>query len=352
MKRTGIKIFIIVYMLIISTPLILYALQIKVDPINKNEKKISLNFKRNFPLKADLFRVFAKIKTNVFDTNPLQEKAIDTKNGWKFLGNSFSNVISESKAMIIFDDEELESIKKNLLQRKKWLNDRNITFYLAVGPNKHNVYGDMIPIQKQNRPTKMQQLDSLCKAININYIDLGDQFPKGEDAPRLYHKTDSHWNDIAGYHAFRSSMDMISQHNKDVKFNIFSIDDFDIKGANEPIGDLNEMLMLPKNEVWIRLYPKYEPKAIPQEKQLEIPFGYHKDPVLYEKRFKCDVNDLKLMVMNDSFFGYYDRFLAENFGDSIFIWNYIFDKELIESEKPDILYQEIVERDIDLLIKY
>lgn len=351
MKRTGIKIFVVIYILIISTPLILLALGIKVDPITPNEKKISLNFKRNFPLKSDLFNVYAKIKTDIFDTNPLHKKAIDIKNGWKFLGNDFSNVLSESKGMVVFDDEELERIKENLLNRKKWLNEQNIKFYLAVGPNKHTIYGDMIPIKKDDRPTKMQQLDSLCKAININYIDLGDQFPK-ENAPRLYHKTDSHWNDIAGYYAFSSSMKIITKDFKDETFNIFSIDDFDIKTVNEPIGDLNEMLQLPKNEEWIHLFPKSPLKAVMQEKTLQIPFGYHKDPHMYETRYTADINDLKLMVMNDSFFGYYGKYLAENFGNSLFIWNYIFDKELIASEKPDILYQEIVERDIDLLMDY
>lgn len=351
MKRTGLKIFVFIYILIISIPLILLFLGIKTEPINKNEKKISLNFKRNFPLKSDLFNVFSTIKTDVFDTNPLHQKAIDTKNGWKFLGNDFSNVLSESKAMIVFDEEELEKIKANLLHRKEWLSERNILFYLAVAPNKHTVYGDMIPIKKDDRPTKMQQLDSLCKANNINYIDLGDQFPK-ENAPRLFHKTDSHWNDIAGYYAFRSSMDLITQHFPNETFNVFSLDDFTIETVNEPIGDLNEMLQLPKNEEWIHLFPKYEPQAVSLDKTLDIPFGYYKDPLFYETRFKSNTNDLKLMVLNDSFFGYYGKYLAENFGNSLFIWNYIFDKDLIAAEQPDILYHEIVERDIDLLIDY
>lgn len=330
-------------------PIILLALRIKIDPINANEKKVSLNFKRNFPLKSDLFDLYSKIKTDVFNTNPLNEKVIDIKNGWKFLGNSYSNALSESKGLVVFSRKELKQLKQNLLERKRWLNEQKIEFYIAIAPNKHSVYGDMIPIKKYDRLTKIQQLDSLCKTININFINLGNQFPK-DKSQRLYHKTDSHWNDYGGYYGFRSSMAMITQDFKNETFKLFTLDDLNLEIINEPIGDLNEMLQLKKNEAFIHLNLKNGPKAIAQKKILAIPFGYYKDPNFYETRYKTHINDLKLMVMNDSFFGYYGKYLAENFGESVFIWNYLFDKDLIASEKPNILYHEVVERDIDFLL--
>ena len=349
MKLTGIKIFVFVFILIISTPLILVNLRIKVDPINSGEKKISMNFKRNFPLKSDLFITYSTIKTEVFNTNPLKEKAIDMKNGWKFLGNDFSNALSESKGLVVFTKKELKHLKKNLLNRKKWLNEQGIKFYIAIAPNKHSVYGDMIPIKKYDRFTKLEQLDSLCKTISVNFINLGSQYPK-DSKIRLYHKTDSHWNDYAGFFGFKATMDLITKDFENQPFKLFSLNDLELETINEPIGDLNEMLQLKKSEDFIHLNFKEPQKAVLQEKKLRVPFNYHKNPSFYETRYKNDINNLKILVFNDSFFGYYGKYLSENFGDSVFIWNYIFDKKLITSEKPDILYHEIVERDIDFLL--
>ena len=350
MENKGLKLFIFIYLLIISIPLILVNLRIKVDPITPNEKKISMNFERNFPLKSDLFNVYSSLKTNVFDANPLQEKAIDMKNGWKFLGNSFSNALSESKGLVVFTQKELKHLEKKLAHRHKWLAERNIEFYLAVAPNKHSVYGDMIPIKKYDRNTKLEQLDSLCQTINVKFINLGSQYPD-KDAIRLYHKTDSHWNDYAGYYGFKSTMDVITEDFPNVRFNLFTLDDLDMEIINEPIGDLNEMLQLKKSEDFIHLNFKVPPSSVYQEKILAVPFGYYKDPSFYETRYSHSINNLKILVFNDSFFGYYGKYLSENFGSSVFIWNYKFDKALITSEKPDILYHEIVERDVDFLLE-
>ncbi|MBQ4820290.1 hypothetical protein [Aquimarina sp. MMG016] len=343
------KIFIVLFMAIIIVPLACFILRIKIEPINKNDKKISLNFARNFPLKSDLFDAFAVIKSDVFDTNPIPGRAIDMKNGWKFLGNDFSNALSESKGLVVFTKSELVKLKKSLENRQKWLNDRGIKFYVAIAPNKHSVYGDMIPIAKASNNTKREQVDSICNVLGINYIDLGAKFPKNSKI-RLYHRTDTHWNDYGGFFAHESTMELIKKDFKDSKFNTFTLDDMDMRVTIDPIGDLNQMLQLKKNEEYIRLDFKEPEQAIQLEKQLQVPRDYHKNPLFYETRYKNDINDLKVLVFNDSFFGYYSKYLKENFGSSVFIWNYKFDKEIIEKEKPDILYHEILERDVDFLI--
>ncbi|MEW7290482.1 alginate O-acetyltransferase AlgX-related protein [Aquimarina sp. 2304DJ70-9] len=313
------------------------------------EKEISLNFKRNFPLKADLFKVYSYIKADIFDADPIPKKVIDIKNGWKFLGNAYSNALSESKGMIVFSKKELDSLKGILSYRNDWLKKRNIKFYLAIAPNKHSVYGDMIPIRKNDRNNKLEQIDSLCKTIGVRFINLGTDFPKDENI-RLYHKTDSHWNDYAGFYAFGSIMKEITKDFNTTNFNLYTIDDMIIETTNDPIGDLNEMLQLEKNEAFIHFNFKNPEKVYQLDKTLTIRKGYHKDPSFYELRYRNDINDLKIMTMNDSFFGYFRQYIVNNFGNSLLIWDYKFDENLIESEKPDILLHEIAERDVDFLL--
>lgn len=69
----------------------------------------------------------------------------------------------------------------------------------------------------------------------------------------------------------------------------------------------------------------------------------------YEKRYKSSVNNLKALIFRDSFSDAMIKFLKHSFGETVFIWHYTLDKELIEKEKPDIVIQIIVERNIEQL---
>jgi len=352
MKKRVTIIFIIICVMIVTTPLVLVNLKIKVDPIDENEKRISMNFKRNFPLKSDLLKIYTDFKSNVFAINPVPNKVIETKNGWKFLGNNFSNVLLESKGMIAFTKKELITLKRNLIQRKEWLAQKNIAFYLAIAPNKHTIYGDKIPIQKSQKSTKFEQIALLCKNIGIQFIDLGNDFPKISDQ-QLYHKTDTHWNGFAAHYAYQSSLKVIQEDFKKYSFNSYTLDDMEAYTTYEKPGDLNVMLMDKETEGFTRLKFKEPKKSILLPDELPIPGDYHNLHKFYENRYHNSKanNNLKILVFHDSFFPYYEKYFTETFKDAVFIWNYRFHKNVIETEMPDILYHEILERDLDLLLQ-
>lgn len=348
MKNRLHKIFITVSMVMISIPLVFVLLKIKVEPMNPGEKKISLNFKRNFPLKAELFELYCFAKVNVFHVNPIPYSAIDINNGWKFLGNKFSNALSESKGILNFDNNELNTIKTNILEKKKWFEDNNIKFYISIAPNKHTIYGDMIPIAKSNKKTKFEQIDSLCKTIDVPFINLGEYFPK--DSIRLYHKTDSHWNHLGGFYASKAIINRISNDFSSTHFDMRPLEDYEIERFNSNIGDLNGMLFIEKNEEFINAKPKFKYRWTEQPKELTIPSPYHFGSENYESRYTSDTNDLKIIIMRDSFFGALKEYVANDFGETLCIWRHNFDKSLFELEKPDIVLYEIVERNIDVFL--
>ncbi len=344
-------VFIIICVVIVSIPLVLVNLRIKVDPVDKNERKISMNFRRNFPLKADLLKIYTDFKTNVFEVDPIPNRVVDTKNGWRFLGNDFSYALSESKGMVVFSPEELATLKKNLIEKKKWLNERHIVFYLAVAANKHTIYGDMIKIKKSKKKTKFQQLDSLCKTIGVNFINLQEDFPEKSDQ-QLYHKTDTHWNGYAAHYAYLTSMKAITKDFDQYTLNSYTMEDVEPYTTYEKAGDLNIMLMDKEMEGFTFLRFKNPEKSVLQPDALPVPSDYHNLPKFYEARYHNDTtnNDLKILVFHDSFFPYYQKYFRETFDDAVFIWNHKFHKNVIETEMPDIFYHEILERDLDVLL--
>jgi len=351
MKKTVNIIFIVSFLIIISVPFIFFCLRIKTD-VKKGEKKMSLNFKRDYPLKSELIKTYTLFEENVLKIDPIPNKVVTVDNGWRFLGDSFSNPLSESIGKINFTTEELIKLENRLLYRKKWFKDRNIKMYIAVAPNKHTYYRELLPFGQSLKKTKMQQLDSLCKSNNINYINLGDDFPEKGDQ-LLYYKTDTHWNQFAGLYAYNTTAKKLKLDLKNLNCQTYTLTDFDVTLSDTiQIGDLNDMLKKPHEEKYIVLTPKTAPKAIKKTSIYPIPDNYINAPKLYEARFTSERNEYKLLVFHDSYMGYYQKHLKENFGKTTFIWDHSFNEKVIESEQPDIFYHEILERQVDLLLEY
>ena len=95
-----------------------------------------------------------------------------------------------------------------LLKKKAWLDERNIDFYVAVAPNKHSIYGEELPIKKGNKTTKLEQLKAIFESEALDFIDLSDAFPDKSEG-RLYHKTNTHWNDYGAYWGYKALLSKI-----------------------------------------------------------------------------------------------------------------------------------------------
>lgn len=339
--------------LIAITPLTFLCFNIKTED-SFSSAPINSNFERNFPLKEDLFQIYAFIKENIYQTNAVPTKVIDTKNGWLFCGDDYSDNLSESKGILTFSEKELDQITDNIRERNKWFTKNGIDFYIAIAPNKETIYGDMIPIKKSNKKTKREQVRELCLEKSIQHIDLGELFPENPTT-RLYHKTDTHWNEIAGFYAYQAIMNQLETKYPNKGLVPKSIHQFKIEvDSTHLVGDLNDMIKRHRTEAYIGLnYTLSNPaKAVEIEKQLQIPEGCVINPLVYERRFTSAVNDLKILIFGDSFFPYTTKFINEHFGETVVIWNQKFNPDLILNEKPDIVILEIVERNIDFLINY
>ncbi len=344
------KLFVSTVAIILIIPVVFTVLGIHTEGVSPTEKDISLNFKRNFPYKVELIELHKLIKQDFFNQQILPEKVIDAGNGWKFVGDDFSDAFSESLGLKTFTNSELNKLKEVLSARKKVTDEIGCKFYLAVGPNKLTIYPEKLGFPKTERNTKMKQVDSICSLIGVSFIDLGKRFEENKSSMRLYHRTDTHWNDYGGFLAQQEIMKKIAADFPNEKFKNYEINDMKIDTTIQPVGDLNGMLMLEKKEDYISFTFKKEPQSTQHPPSLPVRRNYHKDPSFYELRFTSETNDLKVMIINDSFFGYFRRYMKTTFGESIFLWDYVFDPAIVRSERADVLIHEIVERDLDFLI--
>ncbi|MEO9967569.1 MAG: hypothetical protein ABJF11_17360 [Reichenbachiella sp.] len=303
-------------------------------------------FSKNFPLRTKLVSLFLYIKSDLFGSNPLPEKVVEGRNGWLFLGNEDGDVIKESVAMEVFTNSELTQIERNLERRHHWLDSLQIKYYVAIAPNKHNVYAEQLPIVRNTRNTKPEQIENLLQQ-QANIVDLKSGFGSGSQN-LLYYKSDTHWNEEGAYLGYSTLV-------KEIKTDFPEV--FLIQPAHLirnqyqfTTGDLARMLSLPYSESHFSLEFSFEKSAQLLPDQLTVPDNYKRLADAYESRHRTDRNPLKILVFGDSFFINMKKFMIESFGETIIINAYKFDKEIILKERPDVIVHEIVERNIDVLL--
>jgi alginate O-acetyltransferase complex protein AlgJ len=303
-----------------------------------------------FPYRGAVFNLYKDVQSDIFGENPIPKKVVQGNNGLLFLGDSYSDVILESKGINIFKEDEVKKIGDKILSNRTMLKSQGIDYYLAIAPNKHSIYGEYLPIIKSPNPTKIEQLKKYLDANSENLlIDMSDLLKVNKDTTLLFYKSDTHWNPSGAFWGYKRLMNALEKDRESLKS--FELSDFMFYNKNSKGGDLSRMLGDKSSEY--KFFAKH--KHSTSEKMMSrmpVPENYSRKPEDYEKRYRSKANRLKIILFRDSFSTGLIDYLNENFGESVFIWNFgMFDKAIIDQEKPDIVVQEIVERDIDKLIK-
>ncbi len=303
-------------------------------------------YKESFGGKNSLVKLNTSIQYHILQSSPLPESVVLGEEGWFFLGNKYGNIINENIGLETFSKKDLDKIGANIQNSKEYLEQYGIKYYVCVAPNKHAVYNSFLPSYLRNRSTtKLEQLKHYLETKEFELIDLKDYFHQ-YDSLRLFHKTNTHWNDIGAFLGYKRLLSSIQKDFDGLKS--FELDDFHIDTLIKQREDLTNMIKIDIEEEHIVLKPKERFQSIELEKQLTVPDNYFRHPDNYEYRYK-GIGNLKVLVFRDSFSTGMIQFLKEYFGEIIFVWHHDFNKEIIEAEKPDIVIHEFIERDIDKL---
>lgn len=299
-----------------------------------------------FPFKNASFYCYKNIEEK-FDKNPIPNKVVQGDSGWYFLGDSYNYCIRKSKGLQNFSSKQLEKIKAHWIERKQWVDSLGIPLIIAIAPNKHTAYGRYLNIKQSNRITEFQQYELLGEEIGLNVLNLGQLFSQRINRkPLLYYKEDTHWNDLGAYLGYRALMKRLRGKFPDLEI----IDVSELETLNYPPQEKDLSKMLKNDVVENTMYIKMKnPIFSKLDNRLVEPNYCNLLPGHYERRYASSKNHLKALIFRDSYSNALEQFIRESFGESLFIWDPTFDKELIIKEKPDVIILEIVERDLSLL---
>lgn len=253
-------------------------------------------------------------------------------------------------AVRAFRPEELERWGRVLQKRHDWVARHGARYVVMIPPDKQTVYPEHYPSELRPRHvTRLDQLkDYLARHTTVPLIDLRQQLQEAKARERIYHVTDSHWNDRGALIGYQALMGWVAGHFPSaapLPRSAFSEDVRDELG-----GDLAQMAAL---EFAIHEQaPHLEPHSPRQSRTCETGVEMPEDCPRMGPPFAvgCDAPGLPRAVMfHDSFTWALGPFLAEHFRRLVYVWTDQFSPGLVRRERPDVVIQQMVERKLSLV---
>ncbi len=284
------------------------------------------------------------LKLCTFGDSPVSQVKVG-REGWLFYTGE--RALDDYMNVIPFKSEDLEKMGRVLEERRAWLEAKGIKFLILVAPNKATVYSEYLPgfIHKIGEKSRLDQVKTYLEARypKLEFVDVREALSRAKRTQPLYYKTDTHWNGYGAFIAYGELMERIGSDFPTVKKH--TLDHFTVNIQEYKNG--YEAFVLSQSDYFadeqITLAPKFAPRA----RDLSPPSAHGSGDTII--REVDDPHLLKAVVFHDSFSQHLIPYLSEDFRRIVFVWKFDFNAELIESEKPDIVILECVERYIHML---
>ena len=295
-----------------------------------------------FGLRDWLVKTYKTLKYRLGDS-PSSDLTLG-KDGWLFLGNTkegytkFQDPFGDVRHKNLYSDTELKKFAENISSFKSWLAAREILYIFVIPPNKHTVYFDKLPsyVTKEAPQSALDQLvEYLEEHTTVNVMDLRKPLSEERKKHDVYHKTDTHWNNYGANRAQYEILKTVETQIPESKLAKL----YDMNLAEAYIGDLASMLGVDlKGDV--NPQPVFENECLPKKYDSET-------DVSKVSMWRCDTKKLKALIYHDSFFVALKPYFVRYFSQSTFVPTVakpVSVKKLVDTDKPDILIEEWVER--------
>lgn len=297
-------------------------------------------FSQNFGFRNSLVRIGSRLKAELKTSG--NESVVLGTNDWLFYGSALDDFLGRN----VLSDTQADKIAVSLLMSSDYVKSCGSEFIFISAPNKMSLYGEYMPYyyikskEKGNYEKVFERLNYLGAANTDLKKTLNDA--KAEFDIPLYHKTDSHWNNLGAATAYESVMESLcSIYQTELKTKDY------IKSGYSVVKDFNGDL---------------ESMLFPDSKKMDeqIKFNIF-DGIVYSDGFKGSddllfgttnplaVNKQSLVLYRDSFGNALYWFFANDFEQCLFkreipynLYN--------DTAENDVIVAELVERNLRNLL--
>ena len=282
----------------------------------------------HFYLRNELVNAWAELNAALFHTSS-EEQVLLGSDGWLYYASTLDDYMGRG-----LNDTELKRAASNLSLIQEYVEICGAKFLFTIAPNKNSIYPAQMPsfVPSAHETANAERIQPYFTSMGIHYQDLFSVLrDRGEV---LYYKTDSHWTDRGAALAADSILDAFGKR----------VDYYDIVFSvkTEHRGDLYEMLF-------------------PTGKGTENASAYA-DFVYTVEGNPNGGNAMRIETANegaegtilcwrDSFGISLYPYLADSFGQALFLRSSSYDLTEIDVLQADHVLIELVERNLDWLIR-
>ena len=179
----------------------------RVKEIRQWFKGVDAYFADHFPMRNSLVGFALAIHEDSYSSIDMNA-CIRGKDDWLFLGNSGAKCIDKLQGSISMTDSAVAKQTESFQHRAATAKELGADFFIFVGPNKSSIYPEFLPpvIVPSEKRFLGPLVDSLA-ANQINIFDPTDHIHKGKNLGLLYYRTDTHWNDLGAFLAYKAFLE-------------------------------------------------------------------------------------------------------------------------------------------------
>lgn len=296
--------------------------------------KFDSYFSQNFGLRGELINMNNRLKYGLFKQSG-EKSVIAGKDGWLFYGEAIHDYTGED----LLADCEIAEIADMLKNVQDYVESRGVKFVFVSAPNKMEIYGENMPYYcvENADDGNYEHLMAALLERGVNYVDL-KEILRGASAKSdtlLYHKLDSHWNNLGASIAYNAIMSKTGMKAYDYSSEHYTIQDIfsgDLYGMLFPKGDMKD---------WQVVFDRAE------EFYYTSNFRGVDDLIIDTAN---DGGNGSVLMFRDSFGNALYPFFANDFLRAEFSRALPYD--LTDIDGYDIVVVEIVERNIGNLLEY
>ena len=272
------------------------------------------------------------------------------KDGWLFYTGGQDNdedQLADYLGTNLYTEEELSQIAANMTAMRDEIEASGARFIMVINPNKMNVYSDRMPSRFGEKAAD-NRLSQVIGYLNentdltvISTLEAMEGYRAAHPDTDICFKYDTHWNDIGAYVATCEVNRALGLEARDIDTLTLS------ENPSPPDYDLARLLHLTNTLTDDKVpvvngYTDFYVETTADEEGRNI--SSHNYGVTGEAG--------KLLMIGDSYGAFMERYLSCNFHDTRFIHYRLFDRKVLEEERPDVVIFETVERYMKLLFTY
>jgi len=297
-------------------------------------------FDDHFGFRATLVRWYGMSRLYGLGVSPSTAVVLG-RGGWLFYGDDggMQDYTNEQP----LSNGELVLWHDSIVRANDWLRRHGVAYIFTIVPDKHIIYPEQVPasIRQVNDVSRTDQVFDALAESAVVAVDVRPALRLGKSQERLYHLTDTHWND-------RGALITYQQIIGAVRAQVPAVPPAWTRGDFNPVErsvngmDLAGMMGLTRvlREIDLQLVPRR-----PRRARVIEPAGAEASDELGRVVTEIPGSALpRAIVFRDSFASALAPFLSEHFSRVVYLWQNDFDAEVVQKEHPDVVLQEIVSR--------